>query len=70
MQYWGMTLRCLKQCPACVFPEICFLFEILCMQKKQKQKQNFLMASYGDLVLNGKQKKPFVLLKGEVTLMH
>ena len=35
MQYRGMTLRCLKQCSACVFPEICFLFEILCMQKKK-----------------------------------
>ena len=37
-------------------------------KKENKQKQNFPMASCGDLLLNGKQKKPFVLLKGEVTI--
>ena len=39
-------------------------------KKENKQKQNFPMASCGDLLLNGKQKKPFVLLKGEVTIIH
>ena len=28
------------------------------------------MASSGDLLLNEKQKKPFVLLKGEVAIIH
>ena len=30
----------------------------------------FPMASSGDLLLNEKQKKPFVLLKDEVTIIH
>ena len=34
------------------------------------KKKKFPMASYGDLLLNGKQKKPCVLLKGEVTIIH
>ena len=59
----AVLLRCVKQCSACVFPEICFLFEILRMQKNHI----FPMASSGDLLLSEKQKKPFVLLKDEVT---
>ena len=34
------------------------------------QKKKIPMASYGDLLLNGKQKKPFALLKGEVTIIY
>ena len=34
------------------------------------KKKKIPMASYGDLLLNGKQKKPFVLLKSEVTIIH
>ena len=55
-----------EQCSACVLPEICFLFEILRMQKKHI----FPRASSGDLLLNVKQKKPFVLLNDEVTVIH
>ena len=55
-----------KQCSACFFPEVCFLFVIFRMQKKHI----FLRASSGDLLLNEKQKKPFVSLNHGVTIVH
>ena len=61
----AVLLRCVKQYSICVFPEICFLFEILRMQKT-----HFPVASSGDLLLNEKQKKPFVSLNNEVTIIH
>ena len=61
----AVLFRCVKQYSACVSPEICFLFEIL-----RIQKTHFSKASSGDLLLNEKQKKPFVSLKDEVTIMH
>ena len=63
---YGDTLRCVKQCSASIFPEMCFLFEILRMQKKNI----FSMASSEDLSLNEKQKKSFVSLKDEVTIIR
>ena len=30
---YAVLFRCVKQCSVCVFPEICFVFEILRMQK-------------------------------------
>ena len=52
----AVLFRSVKQCSACVFPEIGFLFEILRMQKKQGHPMGTL--------------KPFVSLKDEVTIMH
>ena len=60
----AVLFRCLKQCSACFFPEACFLFETLRMRKKH----SFPRASSGDLLLNEKQKKPFVSLNDEVTI--
>ena len=48
------------------FPEVYFLFEILPMQKKHI----FLRPSSGDLLLNEKQKKPFVSLKHGVSIIQ
>ena len=60
-----VLLTWVKQCSACFFPEICFLFEILRMRKKHI----FLRPSTGDLLLNEKQKKPFVSLKHGVSII-
>ena len=62
----AVLFRCLKQCSACFFPEACFLFEIL----RMKKKSIFPRASSRDLLLNEKQKNPFVSLKDEVTIIH
>ena len=53
-----------KQCFARFFSEVCFLFEIL------REKTHFLRASSGDLLLNEKQKKPFVSLNHGVSIIH
>ena len=53
MQYGGMTLRCLKQCMHVFSLKIAsFLRYYVC-------KKKIPMASYGDILFNGKQKKPF-----------
>ena len=48
--------------PVICFAGLLFLFEILCMLSF------FQVASFGDLLLNEKQKKPFVSLKAKVTI--
>ena len=45
------------------FPEACFLFEIL------RMRHIFPRASSRDLLLNEKQKTPFVSLNDEVTII-
>ena len=47
------------------FPEVCFLFEIT-----YAIKHIFLRPSSGDLLLNEKQKKPFVSLNHGVSIIH
>ena len=53
-----------KHHPVFCFTGLLFVFEILCI----KQPSVFQAASFGDLLLNEKQKKPFVSLKDEVTI--
>ena len=60
----AVLFMCVKQRSACFFPEVCFVFEILRMRKNI-----FPRASSGDLLLDEKQKKPFVLLSDEVTII-
>ena len=57
----AVLFRCVKQCSTCFCPVVCFLFEIL-----HVQKNIFPRAFSGDL-LNQKQKKPFVSPNNEVT---
>ena len=64
----AVLFRCLKQCSACFFPEACFLFEIL--RTLYAKKHIFPRASSRDLLLNEKQKKPFVSLNDGVTIIH
>ena len=61
----AVLFTCVKQCSACFFPEVCFVFEILRMQKNTF----FARASSGDLLLDEKQKKPFVSLSDQVTII-
>ena len=51
-----------KHCSEFFFAGLLFVVEILRMQT------TLSLASFGDLLLNKKQKKPFVLLKDEVTI--
>ena len=51
-------VRSVKQCSMCFLAEVYFVFEKLCENIK-----NFPRASPGDLLLNEKQKKPFVSLR-------
>ena len=55
----------LKNITLYFFPLVCssFLRYYVC-----KQRSVFQAASFGDLLLNEKQKKPFVSLKDEVTI--
>ena len=53
-----------KHCSEFFFAGLLFVVEILHMQTTL----SFQAASFGDLLLNEKQKKPFVSLKDEVTI--
>ena len=52
-----------KHCPVFFFVGLLFVF----VKKRMQKNSVFLAASFGDLLLNEKQKKPFVSLNNEVS---